>query len=81
MAKLEGRYLDPNDFRKNSATGNGATTAFVLSDAPIGSGALWVYVNGIEQQLTTDYSLSGSTVTFVTAPAAAQSIDFTYIRR
>lgn len=80
MAKVQGKFIDPTIFRKNSATGDGATTAFVLADTPIGSGALWVFVNGIEQQLTTDYSLAGDTVTFVTAPATAQSIDFSYIR-
>lgn len=80
MSKLLGKHIDPDIFRRNTSSGNGSTTAFVLADTPIGSGALWVYVNGLEQQLTTDYSLSGDTVTFVTAPANAQSIDFNYIR-
>ena len=80
MSKLIGKYIDPAIFRKNSASGDGSTTAFVLASTPIGSGSLWVFVNGLEQQLTTDYSLAGATVTFITAPANAQSIDFSYIR-
>ena len=80
MSKLLGKFIDPTIFRKNSSSGDGSTVAFNLADTPIGSGALWVHVNGIEQKLTTDYSLSGNTVTFVTAPANAQSIDFSYIR-
>lgn len=81
MSKLIGKYIDATAFRKNTSSGDGATTVFNLADTPIGSGALWVFVNGIEQQLTTDYTLSGNTVTFTTAPANAQSIDFSYIRR
>lgn len=81
MSKLDGRFIDPAIFRKNSASGDGSTTAFVLADTPIGSGALWVTVNGLEQELTTDYSLSGNTVTFVNAPALAQSINFFYVRK
>jgi hypothetical protein len=48
-------------------SGNGSTTAFNLTVTPTTEDAIDVYISGVYQQKTT-YSLSGSTVTFTTAP-------------
>jgi hypothetical protein len=34
-----------------------------------------VFINGVHQRPTTDYSISGTTLTFGTAPAASDRID------
>lgn len=49
--------------------GTGAQTAFTLSSAPAFLAALEVTVGGSTLRPTLDYTLSGATVTFVTAPA------------
>lgn len=50
--------------------GTGSQTAFTLSAAPASLGSLSVFVGGIRQRPTDDYTLSGTTLTFVSAPAA-----------
>jgi len=57
--------------------GDGSTTAFTLKFSPIDSEhltnaqqKLFVYVGGVLQEYTTDYTVSGSTLTFTTAPAS-----------
>ncbi len=56
-------------------TGNGSTTAFTLTYSYTSNTGVQVYVNGVLQlpivgATPGDYSLSGSTLTFVTAPPA-----------
>jgi hypothetical protein len=48
--------------------GDGTTTAFTLSTAPAFPEALDVYLGGVHQSLTADYTVSGTTLTFVSAP-------------
>ena len=50
-----------------SGSVNSSNTAFTLANTPV-SGTLRVYQNGQRITLTTDYTLSGTTITFVTAP-------------
>jgi|14BtaG_2_1085337.scaffolds.fasta_scaffold00272_12 hypothetical protein len=47
--------------------GNGSTTAFTLSNNPGNENNTQVYIDGVYQQKTT-YSVSGTTLTFNTAP-------------
>jgi hypothetical protein len=54
-------------------TGNGATAVFTLASAPANGKAI-VTINGLVQTPTTDYSISGATLTFVTAPIVASDI-------
>lgn len=49
-------------------SGNGSTTAFTLSATPAFAAALDVYISGVHQELTADYTVSGATLTFVAAP-------------
>lgn len=76
-----GKWLDSSSFITATASGNSSTTVFTLPSTPIGADALWVFVNGLEYEKTTDYSLSGANVTFVSAPVTGQKINFKYIKR
>ena len=48
-------------------SGNGSTTAFTLTSAPAGENNTQVYISGVYQQKDT-YSVSGTTLTFSSAP-------------
>jgi hypothetical protein len=54
---------------------DGANLAFTLAAAPNPANSLKLYKNGVLQQLNGDYTLSGSTVTFVNASIAPQPGD------
>lgn len=56
-----------------TATGDGSTTAFTVTDGTTVNNVL-VFENGVCQQPTTDYSVSGTTLTFGTAPASGVKI-------
>ena len=43
-------------------------TVFVLNNPPSPASSLKVYLNGQRMRITTDYTFSGSTITFLTAP-------------
>ena len=62
-------------FVTDSYTGSGTQTAFLsLTHAPAATSSIAVFVNGAYKKPTTDYTVSGTTLNFVTAPAAAASI-------
>src|SRR3990167_34786 len=46
---------------------NGSNTSFTTANAPV-AGTLVVYEGGVRKLLTTDFSLSGSTITMTYAP-------------
>jgi hypothetical protein len=56
-----------------SGTPNDVLVDFVLDFTPI-AGSTHVYVNGIRQRPTTDYSGATDTITFTTAPSTGDSI-------
>ena len=56
-----------------NATGDGSTVAFTVTSGMTVDNVL-VFVNGVFQRPTTDYSVSGTTLTFGTAPIAADVI-------
>ena len=56
-----------------NATGDGSTVAFTVTSGMTVDNVL-VFVNGVFQRPTTDYSVSGTTLTFGTAPVAADVI-------
>lgn len=78
---IQPRFFDDSYYKINTGTGDGSSVAFALSNEPIGVGSLFVFLDGVLQDLTVDYSLSGSTVTFITAPALGQKVTFRYIRK
>jgi len=58
----------------NRYTGDGTTTNFVFTFSYLVSSHVLVYVNGALQTETVNYTVSGSTVTFTSAPAASALI-------
>lgn len=57
-----------------SATGDGSTQAFTLTNINNDVDSVMVFLNGVLQRPTTDYTVSGTTLTFGTAPASADAI-------
>lgn len=53
-------------WNRQTAVGTGASQNITLSSAPISGGLLMVFVNGIKYQQTTDYTVSGTTLTLTT---------------
>ena len=58
---LENRTVD-------TMTGDGSDTTLVLSSTPISINNVLVFISGVLQRPTTDYTLSGTTITFSEAP-------------
>ena len=69
--------LAPNlrSFTTDTFSGDGSTTAFTLSETPTYANSVMVFVDGILQKETTNYSVSGATLTFTTAPDASAEIE------
>ena len=74
------RYITADE---QNLTGNGSQTAFTLARSyETGmSDRLAVFVNGIRQTVTVDYSVSGVTLTFVTAPINSAVITVKRIKK
>ena len=62
------------DLVVDSFTGDGSDTTFTLSRQPLTENNTQVYLSGVYQQKSV-YSISGTTLTFATAPANELSID------
>ena len=63
-------------FSKVSATGDGSTTAFAgfFSSAPESVNNVFVYIDNVFQEPTENYTVSGTTITFTSAPHSAARI-------
>ena len=62
----------------NSFTGSQATnssTQLTLTEAPLNVQSIMVYVNGVYQKPTTNYTVSGTTLTFTGALVSSDEID------
>ena len=66
-AELENRTVD-------TMVGDGSATTLVLSSSPISINNVLIFISGIMQRPTTDYTLSGSTITFSEAPIAGLKV-------
>jgi len=64
---------------RDSFTGNGSTTAYVLSMSILNENATQVYLDGVYQSKD-NYSTSGSTLTFSTAPPNGTAIEVVHIK-
>ena len=60
-------------------TGDGSSTAFTLSESNHTVNTLLVTENGVLQKPTDDYTVSGTTLTFTTAPADTVQIGVRYL--
>ncbi len=64
---------------RDSFTGNGSTTAYVLSMSITNEVATQVYIDGVYQSKN-NYTTSGSTLTFSTAPPNGAAIEVVHIK-
>lgn len=62
-----------------SDTGDGVTTAFTLPASATVDQNVLVWVGGVRQKPTTDYTVSGTTITFGAAPGDGVGVDFLVI--
>lgn len=58
----------------DTMTGDGSTTTLALSESPGSVNNVMVFIDGVNQKPTTDYTLSGSTITFIVAPPNGTSV-------
>jgi hypothetical protein len=65
-------------YSHSKATGDGSTTAFTITSGRAINDVL-VFVNGICLVPTDDYTISGTTLTFQTAPASSAEITFRFL--
>jgi hypothetical protein len=82
MGQIEARQL--SRFWKKavpSGTVNGSNAVFTLPSEPLESDAVQVFLNGIYKEPTSEVSVSGTTITFVTAPAVGQTVSALYIEK
>ena len=56
-----------------SATGDGSTTGFTVTSGTSVDNVL-VFLNGVAQKPTTDYTISSTTLTFIVAPESGEAI-------
>jgi hypothetical protein len=65
-------------YSSGTATGDGTEDEFTISSGRSVQDVL-VFVNGFQLTPTTDYTISGTTLTFISAPANAAEITFRYL--
>ncbi len=75
--------LDANlrSFTTDTDIGNNSTTQFTLSEAPAATNSVMVFVDGILQKETTNYTISGTTLDFGSgnAPATGAEIEVKHL--
>lgn len=69
---------DVKETEATLGTIDGRNAAFNLSYLPTSNASVNVYLNGLHLREGRDYTLSGKTLTFTTAPGAGDSIDVIY---
>lgn len=57
---------------------NGTNVTFTVANVPNPRGSLQLYLNGVLQQQGTDYTISGLTITFASAPAVGDVLNAFY---
>ena len=67
---------DAPTFTKESTTGDGSTTTFsgFFSTAPESANNVFVYIDNVYQEPTENYSVSGTNITFTSAPHSGARI-------
>ena len=81
-AEIAFRYLPlggSGTYTNDTATGDGSTQGFTIDSGRSVEDVL-VTVNGLLLDPASDYTISGTTLTFTTAPAASAEISFRYLR-
>ena len=67
-----------SDYQYDAFTGDGSTVAFTLSNGGVPTNNAFVFYNGVCLKPTTDYAISGSTMTMTFAPQNASEIMVRY---
>lgn len=62
--------VTPGAFYVQRFSGDGATLSFTLSSAPPSLNSLEVFIDGVRQWAAADYTLSGTSLIFLSAPAS-----------
>lgn len=62
-------------FTTDVFTGDGSDTTFTLSETPTNANSVLVFVDGILQKSSTNYSISTNVLTFTSAPDASAEIE------
>jgi len=80
-AEISVRYLalGGDGYSNDTATGDGATTTLTIDSGRTVEDVI-VTVNGVTLVPATDYTISGTTLTFTTAPASSAEISVRYLR-
>lgn len=80
MTRVIDRFVSEGWVKNEVPSGsvNGSNVTFTLAFTPDDANAVNVYLDGI---LETAYSLSGTTITFTTAPANGQSVLVNYTKK
>jgi hypothetical protein len=79
LKKLQKSFLNPTlTYASGTATGDGSTVAFSINSGRTVEDVV-IIVNGFSLTPTTDYTISGTTLTFITAPAASAEISIRYL--
>ena len=78
---LNGKWIS-NIFVQEVASGtvNGVNVTFTLTNNPIFTSAILLYLNGVYLTPGVHYNISGNTITMTIAPAAGQVLSAAYIR-
>ena len=71
-------FVVAGSYTHSKATGDGSTTAFTITSGRAVNDTL-VFVNGICLVPTDDYTISGTTLTFQTAPVSSAEITFRFL--
>lgn len=67
-----------NPMHIHAHKGNNSQQAFDLQYTPVSGARSYVFINGVQQALTTDFTLAGNTITFVGTPADGAIINTFY---
>jgi hypothetical protein len=82
MSLLQGKFIG-SIFEQEipSGTVNGSNVVFTLSTTPHSAKAVMVTIDGLILRQASDYSMSGSQITMVTAPVIGQQLYVFYIQK
>lgn len=82
MSKVRGKWFADNTVQEVPAgTINGVNVTFTLSNIPALNSTLKLKLDSRPLYLTTDYTLSGLTITMLVAPAFGQQLDAEYFKK
>lgn len=82
MSRIDGRFMK-KFFEQETPSGtvNGSNVTFTLAQTPQENAAVLLFLDDTLKRQTADYSISGVTITMVTAPANGQTLYAFYIRK